>query len=29
MSGAQAAVYAIEYLKNGKMNVKAIQDYFF
>jgi carbamoyl-phosphate synthase large subunit len=29
ISGAQAAVYAIEYLKNGKMNVRAIQDYFF
>ncbi len=28
LSGAQAATYAIEYLKTGKINVKALQDYF-
>ncbi|MCX7856857.1 MAG: carbamoyl-phosphate synthase large subunit [Deltaproteobacteria bacterium] len=28
LSGAQAATYAIEYLKNGKVHVKALQDYF-
>lgn len=28
LSGAQAATYAIEHLKKGELNVKAIQDYF-